>query len=460
MTSITETQSQNSESKLSLSKKDLLYCFAIILLMLTAFDLIGNLIFLSISFMSSFGFSYTEADIPILNLILNIGAQLGVVASFLILYQLRKIEPDEKTSPVGIHLFTTYALYALNIAFAFFIIVTIDSFLSDTLGLSTASPYEGIEPTLTLLENPLFVLLFLAVLIVGASISEELVFRRSLIPMLERRGLGQAWVLIISSIVFSLRHTPADYLSGSLGFAIIHFFGTMSGGLLLGYLYLRTRNILWPILLHALTNGVAAVAQISITVYNEGAGDMTLFLISGIWALIALGFGIVVFSYLVIQLVTKRDDIGKPVWLQIVTDLKIKTVILRDILILTVVFIFFSGGIPFLFEFVESILEWSGIIEGSSLGMLMVLIETTYYFIFLVALILFVFRKAQPIANPIFVPTIVSSEPKYSSAYAFVRRPAYQENSGKLCKACGNAIIPNAKFCAFCGSKHFTGDEN
>ena len=344
-------------------------------------------------------------------------------------------------------------------AFAFFIIVNIDILLQEIFGLTTESPYEGIEPTLALLENPLFVPLFLAVLVVGASISEELVFRRALIPMLERRGLGQAWVLLISSIVFSLRHTPADYLSGSLGFAIVHIFGTMSGGLILGYLYLRTRNILWPILLHAVINGVAAMSQISLTIYNEGAGDSTPLMISGLWLLIAVFFGLIVFSYTVIQLLTKRHDMGKPVWMQIVADLEVKTVKLWNIMILTLVFIFFSGGIPFLFDFIESTLELSGMVDQTSLVMLMVFIETTYYFIFLGALSFFVFRKAQPIAKPVFVSTVISAESKYSSSTAFIRRPVYQQSSEKLCKSCGNAILPNAKFCAYCGGKNPADDE-
>jgi membrane protease YdiL (CAAX protease family) len=455
MTDVTENQSVDIESRISLPLRDLLYCFAIILVMLTAFDLMGNLAYFGIVF----GFSYTEADIPVLNLILNLTAQVGVILSFYILYRLHKIEPEEKTSPEGIHLLTTYALYALNLAFAFFVVVNIDTLLREVFGLTTESPYEGIEPTLALLENPLFVPLFLAVLVVGASISEELVFRRTLIPMLERRGLGQAWVLIISGVVFSLRHTPADYLSGSLGFAIVHLFGTMSGGLMLGYLYLRTRNILWPILLHALTNGVAAFSQIAITIYNDGAGNSTFFLISGFWLLIAVFFGVLVFSYAAYQVVTRRRDLGKPVWLQIVTDVKIKSVNLNTIFGLTVVFIFFSGGIPFLFDFVEFILVSSGMVEEALIGVLMVTIETVYYSAFLTVLCLFVFKKAQPMIKPIFVPTIISGEKRYSSPSVYMGQPAYQESSERLCKSCGNAIIPNAKFCAFCGVEHPTEDE-
>ena len=91
--------------------------------------------------------------------------------------------------------------------------------------------------------------------------------------------------------------------------------------------------------------------------------------------------------------------------------------------------------------------------------MLMVLIETTYYLIFLGVLCLFVFKISQPIIKPIFVPTIIIGEPDYLSSPTFIRRPAYQESSKKLCESCGNAIIPNAKFCAFCGVQHLLNDE-
>ena len=70
MTDITENQPLDIESGISLPFKDLLYCFAIILVMLTAFDLMGNITYFGIIF----GLSYTEADIPVLNLILNLAA--------------------------------------------------------------------------------------------------------------------------------------------------------------------------------------------------------------------------------------------------------------------------------------------------------------------------------------------------------------------------------------------------
>ena len=136
MTDITENKPLDIESGISLPFKDLLYCFAIILVMLTTFDLMGNIAYFGIIF----GFTYTEADIPVLNLILNLAAQVGVILSFYILYRLRKIEPDEKTSPEGIHSLTTYALYALNIAFAFYVVVNIDALLREVFGLSTESP--------------------------------------------------------------------------------------------------------------------------------------------------------------------------------------------------------------------------------------------------------------------------------------------------------------------------------
>ena len=89
----------------------------------------------------------------------------------------------------------------------------------------------------------------------------------------------------------------------------------------------------------------------------------------------------------------------------------------------------------------------------------MTTIETFYYLIFLLVLCLFVFKKAQPIIKPIFVPTTISGERKYSSPSVYMGQAAYQESSERLCKVCGNAIIPNAKFCAYCGVEHPTEDE-
>ncbi|MHA2167950.1 MAG: hypothetical protein ACXAAT_19040, partial [Candidatus Hodarchaeales archaeon] len=170
-------------------------------------------------------------------------------------------------------------------------------------------------------------------------------------------------------------------------------------------------------------------------------------------------FGVLVFSYAAIQFLTKREGLGKPVWLQIVSDVKIKSVNLVDIFALTGGFVFFSGGIHFLFDFLETIIESSGIVDQVSLGVLMVTIETVYYSIFLVLLCLFVFKKAQPMIKPIFVPTTISGERRYTSPSVYMGQPAYQETSERFCESCENPIIPNAKFCAYCGVEHPTKDE-
>ena len=86
MTDIIETQSINSESKLSLSKKDLIYCFAIILIMLAAFDLMGNLFFLGIIFTGLnpyFIIWWLTAGARLIILALEFAALAGVIFMFI-----------------------------------------------------------------------------------------------------------------------------------------------------------------------------------------------------------------------------------------------------------------------------------------------------------------------------------------------------------------------------------------
>ena len=84
----------------------------------------------------------------------------------------------------------------------------------------------------------------------------------------------------------------------------------------------------------------------------------------------------------------------------------------------------------------------------------MTLLEITYYLIFSGILFLIIFKISQPIVKPIFVSTVITSESKYSPMPSFVRRPELPTHSVEKCHSCGNPKIPNAKFCAFCGTQH------
>ncbi|TFG04216.1 CPBP family intramembrane metalloprotease [Candidatus Thorarchaeota archaeon] len=135
--------------------------------------------------------------------------------------------------------------------------------LFQTLGLV---PETGYTDVLLIgeehLANPLNVVIFYAVASVGAPISEELLYRRIVIPMCESRGMGTLSAILSSTLAFALAHVPLDILNGNFAGAVLHFWTTFITGFALGVLYVLTRNLIYPILVHAAINAFSFTAYI------------------------------------------------------------------------------------------------------------------------------------------------------------------------------------------------------
>ncbi len=88
--------------------------------------------------------------------------------------------------------------------------------------------------------------------VVGAAVSEELFFRGFLLKLLETK-LSVHGSLFVSALLFALMHR---YL--------FQFVPIFLAGLFLGWLLLRTKNLLHPIIAHAVSNAIVlAVAILS-----------------------------------------------------------------------------------------------------------------------------------------------------------------------------------------------------
>ena len=83
-------------------------------------------------------------------------------------------------------------------------------------------------------------MIFIFVVVIGP-IMEEIIFRYA--PLKRLLPYGEFQAVLMTSVIFGLAH-------GNL----YQFFYCVAGGMVLGYLYARTRNILYPILLHILFN--------------------------------------------------------------------------------------------------------------------------------------------------------------------------------------------------------------
>ncbi len=382
----------------------------------------------------------TSMDI-IINIIINLIAQIGSIIMFVFLYQNKKVEPEEKRMPAGSYAVTLLLIYSVLSTLTFS--VAIFATFLESLGISFSSPYEAFEPTLDLLGEPIFYILFFSFYVLGAAISEELVFRRTFIPFLERRGLGTFWVLLFSSLLFSLMHSPQDLLFGSIGFTIIHFFSTFAGGMALGFLYMRTRNIIWPIILHGLNNGVAAVAQIGI-VRMDQLDDSSIFFMYVFLLLTAVTVGSATVVYLIIQMIRSRRSHSPPTWFRILTDRNIRSSRLQPILLISLGFIGVVSGFPIVFNLIGSLI-------GPEMTIVLYLLEAGIILLLLGILAIFIFTMASPLKEPDWVTETTFPErqvPSYPQGY-----PTPPTGLQKFCGSCGRETVPQTNFCVYCGAQ-------
>lgn len=99
------------------------------------------------------------------------------------------------------------------------------------------------------LDHPYQVVIYFISVAIIPPVVEELLFRGAICKSL--KIYGKTTAVVISALLFSLMHTNAE-----------QFIYTFVAGLFLGLVYVETRNILFPILLHFLNNSIAALEQI------------------------------------------------------------------------------------------------------------------------------------------------------------------------------------------------------
>lgn len=119
----------------------------------------------------------------------------------------------------------------------------------DKLGFTSSSlTYKLNSP-----KNYIISLISLALI---PAVCEELIFRGVLVNTLKHKG--KMFAIILSSIMFSIFHFSPSQLIYPMCF-----------GLILGIVYLRTNNILFPIILHFINNALS----ISIQYFGNSSGE-------------------------------------------------------------------------------------------------------------------------------------------------------------------------------------------
>ncbi len=125
----------------------------------------------------------------------------------------------------------------------------------DVIAVGLLYPGAGIPGAVTLALG------FVAFTIVG--LSEEIIYRGYLQTRFE--GTWGTWVgFTVATVVFAFAHFPGSYVmySGSVPDALLSALGRLGSGLLFGYFYVRSRNVVPGAIFHALNNWAFILWQI------------------------------------------------------------------------------------------------------------------------------------------------------------------------------------------------------
>ncbi|MFW9819576.1 MAG: lysostaphin resistance A-like protein [Candidatus Thorarchaeota archaeon] len=162
-----------------------------------------------------------------------------------------------------------------------------------SLNLNPQTGYSDILLNPGHLANPLNILIYYLPLTVGAPIYEELVYRRLLIPLLENRGMKPLTAITSSSFLFAIAHLPSDLLNGNLSGGIIHITAVFMIGFSLGLIYILTRNILFPIIIHGVINFISFSEPLIIL---TGSSTLTLTYNIMYWTIFIAGIGVLFYG--------------------------------------------------------------------------------------------------------------------------------------------------------------------
>ncbi len=156
--------------------------------------------------------------------------------------------------------------------------------LVDKLGFTSASLKYDLDST----KNYLISLISLAII---PAICEELIFRGILVNALKQKS--EIFAIILSSVMFSIFHfSPAQLL-----YPI--FFG-----MILSILYLRTKNIIFPIILHFINNALS----LSIQYFSSSSEVFTHSAFMLIYAFITFAIWFVIMCYLFKDFIKTRQN--------------------------------------------------------------------------------------------------------------------------------------------------------
>ncbi len=162
--------------------------------------------------------------------------------------------------------------------------------------------YGSITLTPQVMNDPFTLAVYFLVPTLGAGVFEELVYRRMTIPLLEERGMSPISAVLAAAFIFALSHLPNDLINGNLAGGVVHVWAVFVIGTFMGIIYIITRNIIYPMIMHAVYNLVSFYSGYIAVTNNIIANLLILVLIGGI-IFSGIGLGI----YLIVQFFRRPD---------------------------------------------------------------------------------------------------------------------------------------------------------
>ncbi|HLR59398.1 MAG TPA: type II CAAX endopeptidase family protein [Pseudogracilibacillus sp.] len=171
-----------------------------------------------------------------------------ILATIISLFILRNdISNELKTSQTGVGKIITWSIIGLFLAYL--AQLTAASIEMYVLGID-----PGSENTADIMKVINASTIFLLIPAIFAPILEELVFRKIIFGSLYKR-MNFFWAAILSSIAFGVIHLDLTHLLIYTGM-----------GLVFSYLYVKTKTIIVPIIVHMGMNTITVLAQLFIDV--------------------------------------------------------------------------------------------------------------------------------------------------------------------------------------------------
>ncbi|MFW9991360.1 MAG: type II CAAX prenyl endopeptidase Rce1 family protein [Candidatus Odinarchaeota archaeon] len=206
---------------------------------------------------------------PVINtlLIIFVSQMIGAAMIYFAIIPLFKVRNVDFGAISKASSFKTLAIYCL--LWLFLVPSYVGYFLlSNILEMETTSSYNSLLLTADQAGILFNLVVFLAALTIGPALFEEYLFRRTLIPLLEERGMSPVAAVLASSLAFALVHVPNDLINGSVIYAAEHFWSVIVLGMACGIAYVVTRNVIFSVLIHCFGNMTSLVANLLLVMEN------------------------------------------------------------------------------------------------------------------------------------------------------------------------------------------------